>query len=142
MASDLAREPSELLSIRGLCVDFETDAGAVPAVRGVDLDIGVGETVALVGESGCGKSVTALAVMRLITGNISAGSIRFQGRELHRLAEAEMRQIRGAQVGMIFQEPMTSLNPVFTIGKQIEEVLVLHQKLAPRARLGSKRSSC
>jgi oligopeptide/dipeptide ABC transporter ATP-binding protein len=127
------REPSELLSIRGLRVDFETDAGAVPAVRGVDLDVGVGETVALVGESGCGKSVTAMAVMRLITGRISAGSIRFQGRELHSLAEAEMRQIRGAQVGMIFQEPMTSLNPVFTIGKQIEEVLVLHQKLAPRS---------
>jgi oligopeptide/dipeptide ABC transporter ATP-binding protein len=131
MTTSTAREA--LLSIRGLRVDFETDAGAVPAVRGIDLDIGVGETVALVGESGCGKSVTAMAVMRLITGRISAGSIRFQGRELNSLAEAEMRQIRGAQVGMIFQEPMTSLNPVFTIGKQIEEVLVLHQKLAPRA---------
>jgi peptide/nickel transport system ATP-binding protein len=132
MPANDARVPSELLSIRGLCVDFDTDAGAVPAVRGVDLDIGVGETVALVGESGCGKSVTAMSVMRLITGRISAGSIRFQGQELDSLTEAEMRRIRGAQVGMIFQEPMTSLNPVFTVGKQIEEVLILHQKLAPR----------
>jgi oligopeptide/dipeptide ABC transporter ATP-binding protein len=133
MSPELEREPGELLSIRGLCVDFETDAGVAPAVRGVDLDIGVGETVALVGESGCGKSVTAMSVMRLITGRISAGSIRFQGRELQGLAEAEMRKIRGGQVGMIFQEPMTSLNPVFTVGKQIEEVLILHQKLTPRA---------
>ena len=133
MPSNAASEPGELLSIRGLCVDFDTDAGAVPAVRGIDLDIGVGETVALVGESGCGKSVTAMSVMRLISGRISAGSIRFQGQDLGRLAEAEMRRIRGAQVGMIFQEPMTSLNPVFTVGKQIEEVLILHQLLAPRA---------
>ena len=131
MATNTARE--ELLSIRGLRVDFETDAGAVPAVRGIDLDIGVGETVALVGESGCGKSVTAMSVMRLITGRISAGSIRFQGQDLQSLSEPGMRRIRGAQVGMIFQEPMTSLNPVFTVGKQIEEVLILHQKLAPRA---------
>ena len=133
MATDIAREPSELLSIRGLCVDFDTDAGGVPAVRGVDLDIGVGETVALVGESGCGKSVTAMSIMRLITGRISAGSIRFQGQDLQTLADADMRWLRGAQIGMIFQEPMTSLNPVFTVGKQIEEVLSLHQKLAPRA---------
>jgi oligopeptide/dipeptide ABC transporter ATP-binding protein len=122
-----------LLSVRGLHVDFETDAGAVSAVRGVDLEIAAGETVALVGESGCGKSVTAMSIMRLITGRISSGSLRFQGRELQSLPEAEMRRIRGAQIGMIFQEPMTSLNPVFTIGKQIEEVLVLHQQLSPRA---------
>ncbi|HEX3853338.1 MAG TPA: ABC transporter ATP-binding protein [Polyangiaceae bacterium] len=133
MASDAPRSSNELLSIRGLHVDFDTDAGGVPAVRGVDLDVGIGETVALVGESGCGKSVTALSIMRLITGRISGGSIRFQGQELEALPEAEMRRVRGAQVGMIFQEPMTSLNPVFTIGRQIEEVLILHQKLAPRA---------
>jgi oligopeptide/dipeptide ABC transporter ATP-binding protein len=124
---------SPLLSIRGLRVDFETDAGNVPAVRGVDLDIAAGETVALVGESGCGKSVTAMAVMRLISGRISAGSVRFRNMELQTLAEPEMRRIRGAQIGMIFQEPMSSLNPVFTIGKQIEEVLILHQRLTPRA---------
>ncbi|HEY5376649.1 MAG TPA: ABC transporter ATP-binding protein [Polyangiaceae bacterium] len=133
MPTDVPPSWRELLSVRGLHVDFDTDAGGVPAVRGVDLDIGVGETVALVGESGCGKSVTALSVMRLITGRISAGSIRFQGEQLEALPEAEMRRVRGAQVGMIFQEPMTSLNPVFTVAKQIEEVLILHQKLGSRA---------
>ena len=129
----MAEPDREFLSIRDLRVDFETDAGAVPAVRGVDLDIAAGETVALVGESGCGKSVTAMSIMRLISGRISAGSIRFEGRELQSLSEPEMRRVRGAQVGMIFQEPMTSLNPVFTIGKQIEEVLELHRRLEPRA---------
>jgi oligopeptide/dipeptide ABC transporter ATP-binding protein len=122
-----------LLQVRDLRVDFETDSGAVPAVRGVDLELSAGETVALVGESGCGKSVTALSIMRLLEGQLSAGSVRFQGRELRGLPEAEMRRIRGAQIGMIFQEPMSSLNPVFTIGRQIEEVLLLHQRLAPRA---------
>jgi len=126
-------EGSELLSIRNLHVDFETDAGLVPAVRGVDLSIAPGETVALVGESGSGKSVTAMSVMRLIEGRISAGSIHFQGRDLSRLPEPELRQIRGGQVGMIFQEPMTSLNPVFTVGQQIEEVLTLHQQLSASA---------
>ncbi|MEO6603908.1 MAG: ABC transporter ATP-binding protein [Polyangiaceae bacterium] len=132
-----ARTPSEasdaLLSIRDLRVDFETDAGPVPAVRGVDLDIAAGETIALVGESGCGKSVAAMSVMRLTSGRISAASIRFQGRDLQTLSEAQMREIRGGQVGMIFQEPMTSLNPVFSIGRQIDEVLVLHQRLGARA---------
>jgi oligopeptide/dipeptide ABC transporter ATP-binding protein len=128
-----ASEVDPLLAIRGLRVDFDTDAGPVPAVRGVDLAIGAGDTVALVGESGCGKSVTAMSVMRLVTGRISAGDIFFEGRDLQKLPEAEMRQIRGAQIGMIFQEPMTSLNPVFSVGRQIEEVLLLHQRLAARA---------
>jgi oligopeptide/dipeptide ABC transporter ATP-binding protein len=122
-----------LLSVRDLRVDFETDAGPVPAVRGVDLQIAPGETIALVGESGCGKSVTAMSVMRLTPGRISATQVRFQGRDLQTLSEAEMREIRGGQVGMIFQEPMTSLNPVFSIGRQIEEVLVLHQRMDARA---------
>ncbi len=126
-------QATPLLSIRGLRVDFATDAGSVPAVRGVDLDIGISETVALVGESGCGKSVTAMSVMRLLTGRISAGSIRFGNTELQSLSEPEMRRIRGAQIGMVFQEPMTSLNPVLTIGKQIEEVLTLHQRLTSSA---------
>lgn len=122
-----------LLSLRGLRVDFESDGGSVPAVRGIDLDVNVGETVALVGESGCGKSVTAMAVMRLISARISAASVRFRDMELQTLSEPEMRRVRGAQISMVFQEPMSSLNPVFTIGKQIREVLTLHQQLAPRA---------
>jgi oligopeptide/dipeptide ABC transporter ATP-binding protein len=125
--------PSPLLSIRGLEVEFDTDAGAVPAVRGVDLELNAGETVALVGESGCGKSVTALSIMRLMSGRVSAGQIDFRGQNLASLNDAEMRRVRGAQIGMIFQEPMTSLNPVFKIGRQIEEVLALHQRLAPAA---------
>ena len=129
----MAQAEGKLLSVRDLRVDFETDSGAVPAVRGVDLDIGPGETVALVGESGCGKSVTAMSIMRLVAGRISAASIRFQGQDLQRLSEPELRRVRGAQIGMIFQEPMTSLNPVFSIGRQIEEVLILHQKLTPSA---------
>jgi oligopeptide/dipeptide ABC transporter ATP-binding protein len=124
---------SPLLSIRDLHVEFETDSGSVPAVRGVNLEMRAGETVALVGESGCGKSVTALAVMRLMTGRVAGGSIHFEGKDLAHLPETEMRRVRGAQIGMIFQEPMTSLNPVFKIGRQIEEVLVLHQHLAPSA---------
>ncbi|MEP7053381.1 MAG: ABC transporter ATP-binding protein [Pseudomonadota bacterium] len=124
-----------LLSIRDLRVNFETDAGSVPAVRGVDLDIGAGETVALVGESGCGKSVTAMSVMRLISGQVSAASLQFRGQDLSRLPEAEMRRVRGGQIGMIFQEPMSSLNPVFKVGEQIAEVLILHQRLSvPAAR--------
>jgi peptide/nickel transport system ATP-binding protein len=126
-----ASEP--LLSIRDLRVEFATDAGPVPAVRGIDLQIAAGETVALVGESGSGKSVTALSIMRLTEGRIAAGSIQFQGRDLASVADAEMRAIRGGQIGMIFQEPMTSLNPVFTVGRQIQEVLILHQQLSVRA---------
>jgi oligopeptide/dipeptide ABC transporter ATP-binding protein len=129
----MASEPSALLSIHDLHVEFSTDAGKVAAVRGIDLEIAAGETVALVGESGCGKSVTAMSVMRLTEGRIAAGSIRFQGRDLAGVPDAEMRSIRGGQIGMIFQEPMTSLNPVFTIGRQIEEVLLLHQQLSARA---------
>ena len=126
-----ATEP--LLSIRDLRVEFTTDGGSVPAVRGIDLSISAGETVALVGESGSGKTVTAMSIMRLTEGRIAAGSIQFQGRELSSAPEVEMRRIRGGQIGMIFQEPMTSLNPVFSIGRQLEEVLLLHQQLGKRA---------
>jgi peptide/nickel transport system ATP-binding protein len=122
-----------LLSIEGLELEFETDSGAVRVVRGVSLDVRAGETVALVGESGCGKSVTALSVMRLTSGRIRRGQIRFEGRDLASLSEDEMRRVRGARIGMIFQEPMTSLNPVLRVGRQIEEVLVLHQKLSREA---------
>jgi oligopeptide/dipeptide ABC transporter ATP-binding protein len=120
-----------LLSIRGLEVAFDTERGPVAAVRGVDFELNAGETVALVGESGSGKSVTALSVMRLTSGRVAGGQIDFRGTDLASLSEAEMRRIRGGQIGMIFQEPMTSLNPIFKIGRQIEEVLVLHRQLRP-----------
>jgi oligopeptide/dipeptide ABC transporter ATP-binding protein len=106
-------------------------------VRGIDFRIGEGETAALVGESGCGKSVTSLAILRLLvsTGRIAAGSIRFGGVDLATLDEPAMRRIRGAQIGMVFQEPMTSLNPVLTVGEQIAEVIVLHRKLQKSAAM-------
>ncbi|RYZ07050.1 MAG: ABC transporter ATP-binding protein [Myxococcales bacterium] len=122
-----------LLAIRDLEVEFETDSSAVQVVRGISLDVRAGETVALVGESGCGKSVTALSVMRLTSGRIRRGQVVFEGRDLATLSEREMRDVRGGRIGMIFQEPMTSLNPVLRIGRQIEEVLTLHQKLARAA---------
>lgn len=124
-----------LLTINDLHVSFFSDEGEVRAVRGVDLTIETGQTVALVGESGCGKSTVALAIMRLIDppGRIVQGRIFFQGQDLATLSEPELRAVRGKRIGMIFQEPMTSLNPVFTIGDQIGEVLHVHQGLSPRA---------
>jgi oligopeptide/dipeptide ABC transporter ATP-binding protein len=118
-----------LLAVEDLAVRFATDAGDVPAVRGVSFSINEGETVALVGESGCGKSVTALAIMRLIRdpGRIAQGRVRMRGRDLATLLETEMRRIRGGEIGMVFQEPMSSLNPVFKVGDQIGEVLLLHR---------------
>jgi oligopeptide/dipeptide ABC transporter ATP-binding protein len=131
-----------LLEIKNLQVSFFTDAGEVRAVRGVSLRVGAGQTLALVGESGCGKSVTALSIMRLIDspGRIVDGQILFKGRDLVALPEPELRAIRGNEIGMIFQEPMTSLNPVFPIGKQIGEVLETHLGLSERdARLEALR---
>jgi oligopeptide/dipeptide ABC transporter ATP-binding protein len=118
-----------LLAVRDLRVTFGTDAGPVPAVRGVSLEIRAGETLAVVGESGCGKSVTALALLRLLDPNarVSAGAVRFRGRDLLAEGDDALRGIRGAEIGMIFQEPMTSLNPVFRIGDQIGEVLQIHR---------------
>ncbi|GAA5345445.1 ABC transporter ATP-binding protein [Planifilum fimeticola] len=113
---------------------FFTDKGVVKAVDGVDLTVKEGEVVGLVGESGCGKSVTSLAVMGLVEapGRIVGGSIRFGGRDLTKLSHREMRQIRGNEIAMIFQEPMTSLNPVFTIGNQMVEAVRLHQDVSKR----------
>ena len=119
-----------LLSIQNLSTHFFTQQGLARAVQDVSFDIPAGQTVALVGESGCGKSVTALSVLRLIPdppGKIVAGKILFKGRNLPELSESQMRHIRGNDVAMIFQEPMTSLNPVFTIGNQIVEAISLHQ---------------
>src|SRR4029450_5657292 len=118
-----------LLDVRGLRTHFHTSSGVVRAVDGVSWDVRKGETVALVGESGCGKSVSALSVMRLVSqpaGRIGAGEILFKGRNLLALSEEEMRQVRGREIGMIFQEPMTSLNPVLTIGRQLTEPLEIH----------------
>ena len=124
-----------LLEIEDLVVQFETHAGIVRAVDGVSYSLRAGETLAIVGESGCGKSVTAMSILRLIEsqgGRIVSGSIRFAGRELLELGEPEMRKVRGNDISMIFQEPMTSLNPVYTVGEQIAEVIRLHRGLADR----------
>ena len=123
-----------LLSIDELVVEFDTDEGLVRAVDGLSLTVEAGKTLGIVGESGCGKSVTALAVMRLLPqpmGHIAGGSIRFQGRDLARLSIAEMEKIRGAGIGMVFQEPMTALNPVKPVGKQLVESLLLHTEMRP-----------
>ena len=119
---------SPLLAVSNLCTSFFTDKGEVRAVDDVSFAIHAGQTLALVGESGCGKSVAALSIMRLIAdpGKIIGGSIRFKGKELLDLPEKEMRRIRGKSIGMVFQEPMTSLNPVMSIGDQIGEVLKIH----------------
>jgi len=112
--------------------EFRTGAGIVRAVDGVSYTVDAGETVAVVGESGSGKSVTALSVLRLIPdppGRITEGSVTFAGRELLTLSEPEMREIRGGEIGMVFQEPMTSLNPVLTVGRQITETLEQHRKM-------------
>ncbi len=119
-----------LLEIENLCTFFHTEDNIVKSVRNVDLSIHKGETLALVGESGCGKSVTALSVMRLIPtppGKFESGSILFNGQDLLKASEAELQSIRGNEVSMIFQEPMTSLNPIFTVGAQIIEAICLHQ---------------
>jgi peptide/nickel transport system ATP-binding protein len=127
-----------ILDIADLRTWFFTRDGVVRAVDGVSFHVFPGETLAIVGESGCGKSVTALSVLRLVPsppGRIVSGAIRFAGRDLLGLSEAEMRAVRGNEISMIFQEPMTSLNPVLTIGRQIAETLTLHQGLDHRAAL-------
>src|SRR4051794_16302484 len=124
-----------LLEVNDLNIAFETSRGDVRPVRDVAFTIYPGQTVALVGESGCGKSVTAMSVLRLIPsppGKVLAGQVMFQGRDLLTLSEREMRSVRGGQIAMIFQEPMTSLNPVYTIGDQIVEPVPLHQKVNAR----------
>jgi len=124
-----------LLRVRNLVTSFRTDAGALRAVDQVSFDVPSGATVALVGESGCGKSVTALSILRLVAsppGRIESGAIELEGRDLLQLPEREMRAVRGNAVSMIFQEPMTSLNPVYTAGWQIIEAIRLHQKKSRR----------
>jgi oligopeptide/dipeptide ABC transporter ATP-binding protein len=120
-----------LLEVRGLTTVFDTDAGEVRAVDGVDFSLERGRTLGIVGESGCGKSVTALSIMGLVPrppGRIVAGEVRFEGEDLLRLSPARLRELRGARLSMIFQEPMTSLNPAFTVGDQVAEALLRHEK--------------
>jgi peptide/nickel transport system ATP-binding protein/oligopeptide transport system ATP-binding protein len=127
-----------LLKIENLHTYFFTDEGTAKSVRGLDLSVGRGETVGLVGESGCGKSVAAQSIMRLVeepAGRIVAGSILFQGEDLAKKSGAEMRRIRGNRIAMIFQEPMTSLNPVLQIGEQLAETLRLHRGMSSREAL-------
>jgi peptide/nickel transport system ATP-binding protein len=126
---------TSLLNIKDLKTYFHTEEGIVKAVDGLDLQIDVKETVGLVGESGCGKSVSSLSIMKLIPdppGRISGKEILFKNQNLLEISEKQMRKIRGRDIAMIFQEPMTSLNPVFTIGDQISEVLILHKGLSRR----------
>jgi oligopeptide/dipeptide ABC transporter ATP-binding protein len=135
MNGDQETKNGVLLNIEGLQTHFYTEAGTVRAVDGVSLLVRKGETLGIVGESGCGKSVTALSVLRLIPnppGKIVGGTIHLEGRDLLKLPEKEMRKVRGASISMIFQEPMTSLNPVFTAGDQIAEGIRLHQRLSKR----------
>ena len=123
-----------LLEVRNLRTSFLSAAGAVRAVDGVSWDIEQGETVALVGESGCGKSVSDLSILRLVAepaGRIEGGEILYKGRDLLKLSEEQMREVRGRDIAMIFQEPMTSLNPVLSIGRQLTEGLEIHMKMSP-----------
>ncbi|MDN4595477.1 ABC transporter ATP-binding protein [Polycladomyces subterraneus] len=123
----------KVLEVRDLHVSFDTYNGEVKAVRGVSFDLKKGETLAIVGESGCGKSVTSQTIMRLIPnppGRIKQGEILFDGKDLTKLSEREMEKIRGAEIAMIFQDPMTSLNPTMTVGRQITEGLMKHQKMS------------
>ncbi|MFT4823401.1 MAG: peptide/nickel transport system ATP-binding protein [Halioglobus sp.] len=122
-----------LLEVDSLVTEFDTDEGRVRAVDGISFSVEAGQTVGIVGESGCGKSVTALSIMRLLPqpmGQIAEGEIRFQGRDLVNLPLSEMQKIRGNEIGMVFQEPMTALNPVHTIGKQLTEVILLHRDVS------------
>jgi len=127
---------ANLLRVEGLRTHFFTSAGTVKAVDGISYDVEEGETVAIVGESGCGKSVSALSILRLIPnppGEIVGGSIQFDGKDILALSDEEIRQVRGRDIAMVFQEPMTSLNPVLTIGLQLSETLIQHLDMDPEA---------
>jgi oligopeptide/dipeptide ABC transporter ATP-binding protein len=119
-----------VLEVDDLTTVFDLPGGTAPAVDAISFEVRAGETLGLVGESGSGKSVTALSIMRLVQppGRIAAGTIRFKGRDLLTLSESEMREVRGAEIALIFQEPMTALNPVFRIGDQISEALLVHRR--------------
>jgi len=123
-----------ILEVEKLRTSFFTESGAVHAVDNVSFSVNKGEALALVGESGCGKSVTAMSIMRLVAppGRITGGAVRFKGKDLASLSEREMRKVRGNDIAMVFQEPMTSLNPVFRIGAQVAEAIRIHKKVSKR----------
>ena len=136
MASKASEQGEALLEVQGLRTWFHTDEGVAKAVDGVTYTVKKGETLGVVGESGCGKSVTALSVMQLLPmppGNFEGGQILFRGQDLLTKTDAEMREIRGNEIAMIFQEPMSALNPVFTVGDQIMETVMLHRGLEREA---------
>ena len=123
----------KLLEVKNLVTNFYTDDGIASAVDDVSFELDKGETLGLVGESGCGKSVSALSIMRLIpepSGKIEKGEIFFKGRDLLKFSEKEIQGVRGNEISMIFQEPMTSLNPAYSCGNQIDEILLCHKKLS------------
>ncbi|NLY62436.1 MAG: ABC transporter ATP-binding protein [Erysipelothrix sp.] len=122
----------KLLEVKNLYTQFNTDAGVVKAVDGVSFSVEAGKTIGIVGESGSGKSVTAMSVIRLLDypGEVKSGEVFYKGKDLTKASEAEMRAIRGNEISVIFQEPMTSLNPVFTIKSQLNEAIILHQKIS------------
>ena len=131
-----------VIEVRDLSVHFRTTLGVVKAVDGLSFAIGEGETVAIVGESGSGKSTVALALLRLIPdppGRIVGGRVRFESQDLLRLSDAAIRDVRGQRIAMIFQDPMVALNPVYTVERQIGEVLRLHLGLSP-ARIADRKS--
>ncbi|RCW48774.1 MULTISPECIES: ABC transporter ATP-binding protein [unclassified Halanaerobium] len=129
------KNKEKLVDVKNLKTYFYTEEGVVKAVDGIDFEIYPGETLGIVGESGCGKSVTSLSIMGLVEsppGKIAEGEILFEGIDLTKLSQAEMRKIRGNEISMIFQEPMTSLNPVYTIGDQISEAIIIHKGLSKK----------
>ena len=145
MNSDLSVERLPLLRVRDLRTSFNTPDGKVTAVNGISFDVNHGETLGLVGESGCGKSVSALSIMRLVPnppGMIERGEVLFEGTDLLKISEREMQLVRGVGIGMIFQEPMSSLNPVLTIGRQITEPLEVHLGLNGGWNCRFKASTC
>ncbi|MGD1979675.1 MAG: ABC transporter ATP-binding protein [Akkermansiaceae bacterium] len=129
---------STLLDVKGLVTSFDTDSGWVRAVDGVNFSVEEGKTVGLVGESGCGKTVTAMSIIDLLpkpSGHVLEGEVMFKGRDLRKVKPREMRKVRGGEIGVIFQEPMAALNPVHRIGKQLVEVLKLHERMSARKAL-------
>ena len=130
-------DPAPLLEVENLRVEFDTPEGKSRAVNGVSFQIREGETLGLVGESGCGKSLTAMSVLRLITppGRIASGRILYRGRDLLALSEPEIRKVRGKEIALIFQEPVAALNPVFTVGDQIAEAIRVHNKVSKKDAL-------